>query len=397
MPRADDSAEVARRLGVTPATLRRWVDGRDRAADGDGAGRPPRSRTRASSRGCASAATRSTRSARRREPAGSPSATSRTCSRPPTTRYTLEEAAEETGLEPALIERIWTAAGLLGRRARAASTEDDLQLLRYVAAVLAAGFPLVAFLQLVRVYGQAIAQIADAEVRLFHLYVHEPLMRDGVPGPRDGRGDGGPGRASCCRSPRRSWTTSTSASSQHFVEQDVIGHMEADLDEGARARPPARGDRLRRPRGLHAADRGGGRGGGGRRGRALRRGRRGHAARRRARDQDDRRRGDGRRLRPGGAHRLGRRLPGSCTTSARCRGSASTTARRSTATATTTAARSTSPRASARARRAARCWSRAPVVDGAGPHLEFEPIGEVRLKGFSEATELFLARPSEAG
>ena len=29
---------------------------------------------------------------------------------------------------------------------------------------LADGFPLVAFLQLVRVYGQALAQIADAEV-----------------------------------------------------------------------------------------------------------------------------------------------------------------------------------------------------------------------------------------
>jgi adenylate cyclase len=33
-----------------------------------------------------------------------------------------------------------------------------------------------------------------------------------------------------------------------------------------------------------------------------------------------------------------------------------------------------------------------PVVDAAGPHLEFEPIGEVRLKGFSDATELFIAR-----
>jgi len=32
----------------------------------------------------------------------------------------------------------------------------------------------VAFLQLVRVYGQAMSQVADAEVRLFHLYVHEP-------------------------------------------------------------------------------------------------------------------------------------------------------------------------------------------------------------------------------
>jgi adenylate cyclase len=33
-----------------------------------------------------------------------------------------------------------------------------------------------------------------------------------------------------------------------------------------------------------------------------------------------------------------------------------------------------------------------PVVDVAGSHLEFERIGEVRLKGFTESTEVFLAR-----
>jgi class 3 adenylate cyclase len=33
-----------------------------------------------------------------------------------------------------------------------------------------------------------------------------------------------------------------------------------------------------------------------------------------------------------------------------------------------------------------------PVVELAGAHLEFERIGEVRLKGFREATELFVAR-----
>ena len=32
------------------------------------------------------------------------------------------------------------------------------------------------------------------------------------------------------------------------------------------------------------------------------------------------------------------------------------------------------------------------VVEAAGSHLAFEPIGEVKLKGFSEATELYLAR-----
>ena len=36
-------------------------------------------------------------------------------------------------------------------------------------------------MQLVRVYAQSIRKIAEAEVRLFHLFVHEPLIRDGVP------------------------------------------------------------------------------------------------------------------------------------------------------------------------------------------------------------------------
>ena len=35
------------------------------------------------------------------------------------------------------------------------------------------------------------------------------------------------------------------------------------------------------------------------------------------------------------------------------------------------------------------------VVEAAGSHLDFELIGEVRLKGFSCATELFLARAKE--
>jgi adenylate cyclase len=107
--------------------------------------------------------------------------------------------------------------------------EDDLQLLRYVAAVLAAGFPLVALLQLIRVYGQAIAQMADAEVRLFHLYVHEPLMRDGVPGLEMAEEMWGlAGELLPLASPIMDHVHQRFL--QHFVEQDVIGHMEADLE-----------------------------------------------------------------------------------------------------------------------------------------------------------------------
>ena len=59
---------------------------------------------------------------------------------------------------------------------------EDIQALHYVSGVLGAVFPLVAFLQICRVYGQALAQIAESEERHLHLYVHEPLIREGVPG-----------------------------------------------------------------------------------------------------------------------------------------------------------------------------------------------------------------------
>ena len=145
--------------------------------------------------------------------------------------YTLEDAARETGLEPALIERIWRSIGFPSGD-RASMTEDDVQLLRYVAAVLAAGFPLVAFLQLVRVYGQALAQMADAEVRLFHLYVHEPLMRDGVGGLEMAEEMEGLARELLpLSSPIMDHLHQRFL--QHFVEQDVIGHMEADLEDEA--------------------------------------------------------------------------------------------------------------------------------------------------------------------
>jgi adenylate cyclase len=73
------------------------------------------------------------------------------------------------------------------------------------------------------------AQVADAEVRLFHLYVHEPLMRSGATGMET---------ADQMLSLTRELLPLASPVMdqvhqrylQHFVEQDVVGHMEADLD-----------------------------------------------------------------------------------------------------------------------------------------------------------------------
>ena len=96
-------------------------------------------------------------------------------------RYTLRQAARETGLKAGVIERILTSMGLSALTVDALS-EQDVEMIRHSSQVLSAGFPLEAYLQLMRVYAQALTQIADAEVRLVDLYVHEPLMRKGVCG-----------------------------------------------------------------------------------------------------------------------------------------------------------------------------------------------------------------------
>jgi adenylate cyclase len=141
---------------------------------------------------------------------------------------TLEEAAAETGLEPALIERVWRSLGLPRWRLERLE-DDDLEALRYMAAVLAAGFPLVAFLQVMRVYGTSFRQMADAEARLFRIYVHEPLMRDGVSGMQMAEEMGDlmtellPLATPLMEYLHRHFL-------RHYVEQNVIANMESSLD-----------------------------------------------------------------------------------------------------------------------------------------------------------------------
>ncbi len=139
---------------------------------------------------------------------------------------TVEMIAHDTGLESELIERILAILGTPKGRQTHLTPEDALAL-RHCARVLAAGLPLVAFLQLVRVYAQSMRRIADAEVRLFHLYVHEPLIRDGVPELEmaeemgDLAADVLPLAAPLTEYLHNRYL-------RFFIEQDVVGHMESE-------------------------------------------------------------------------------------------------------------------------------------------------------------------------
>jgi adenylate cyclase len=150
----------------------------------------------------------------------------------PEGRNTRQQAAELTGLEPELIERLMTLLGT-PMSADGMLNEEDLKAMRHCADVLSSGFPLVAFLQLVRVYAQSIRRVADAEVRLFHLYVHEPLMQDEVP-PLEIAEEMGELAADLLPVTGPLMEYMHNRYLRFYIEQDVVGHMEADIGGAGR-------------------------------------------------------------------------------------------------------------------------------------------------------------------
>ncbi len=260
-------------LGVARTTLRRWArDGLVPAARRR-AGRPPRSPRPASSRGCASAATRWRRSARaaRERPArlrlrrgpvpGARSGDAHARGGAPRDRP--RAGADRAHLAAARLHRRRARADLRRRRRAAAPrrrrARGRLPARRAACSSCAST-------------ARRSRQIADAEVRLFHLYVHEPLMRDGVAGLEMAEEMEGARRASCCRWPRRSWTTCTSAScttsSSRTSSATWRPTSRATLDLGRLRVAIAFADLAGYTRLTEEV----GRGGGGRRRRALRRG-----------------------------------------------------------------------------------------------------------------------------
>lgn len=220
--------EAARRAGVSPGTLKRWArqkvvpleDGRWTPAAAAQARIVARLRERGHSLESLKQAVREGRLAfgyvEDVLPAHERS-------------LTIEQAVERSGLEPALIERIMATVGSPAGREEGYS-EEDVEALEYVAAVLAAGFPLAAFVQLLRVYAQSLRRMADAEARLFHLYVHEPLIREGVPElDMAERMEGLAADLLPLAVPLMDYLHQRYL--HHFVEQDVIGHMETEFGD----------------------------------------------------------------------------------------------------------------------------------------------------------------------
>ncbi len=222
-------AQVAARAGVAPATVRRWVAG-GLIPGYEGTWTPAaaayaRVVARLRARGHTLAQIK--RAGQAGQLAAGPL---ENLLSQPGPRYPLREAVGLSGLSAEMIERIYTTTGL-GMPPDGFS-DEDMEILKYAATVLDAGLPLPAFVQLMRVYGQAVAQIADAEVRLIHLYVHEPLMRSGVASVEIAdEMEGLVGEVLPFATPFMNYFHGRLLA--QFVEQDMIGHMEADINQDA--------------------------------------------------------------------------------------------------------------------------------------------------------------------
>jgi adenylate cyclase len=142
--------------------------------------------------------------------------------------YTRAEAARRTGLDDETVDSV---AMMLGIGAGRPLDDVAFQVLSYVGAAIEAGLPREAMMQIARVYAQAVSSIADAEVRLVHMYLHEPLMRSGGSADEMARAMLSVAEGLLPLAPplldqihRRML--------MHYIDQDVVGHMEAEPAAG---------------------------------------------------------------------------------------------------------------------------------------------------------------------
>jgi class 3 adenylate cyclase len=100
-------------------------------------------------------------------------------SSPEPTRHTLEQAAAEVGLVPDLMAEL---TDVLGWDATAIATTEDVDALRLLAEAVKTGLEREPLLQLVHVYSDLLERLADAQVRVFHDYVHQQFRARGLSG-----------------------------------------------------------------------------------------------------------------------------------------------------------------------------------------------------------------------
>ena len=181
--------------------------------------------------------------------------------RHPRSDVTFEQVAGDIGIDVELLERIYVAFGLPQPAPDELVRAEDLDVLRMLPVLVAAGVPDGELLRMARVWGDAARKVAQYQTHYMHHAIEEPFRRRGL-------GDnqafepaivevGAAHRAVPARrcSGGCSGATPRPTSTEHQFE-----HVETALEQAGvrlRARAERRGRGVRRPHGLHAPHRGG--------------------------------------------------------------------------------------------------------------------------------------------
>lgn len=88
----------------------------------------------------------------------------------------LDDAAERAGLEPEQLLQVMAALGFSWSGLR----ESDMEIFDIIRVAGDAGLPWEAILGMTRVFGDSLRRIADSEIRMVHVYIHERLMAEGA-------------------------------------------------------------------------------------------------------------------------------------------------------------------------------------------------------------------------
>jgi adenylate cyclase len=95
-----------------------------------------------------------------------------------THELTGSEAAVAADLDPDIATQVWRAFGLpeIDQNSVKAYDEQDVETLRALGTLLAAGIALPDLLAVARVYGQAFSRIAEAEERVYRRHILDPIL-----------------------------------------------------------------------------------------------------------------------------------------------------------------------------------------------------------------------------
>jgi adenylate cyclase len=87
----------------------------------------------------------------------------------------LNAAAARTGLEPEQVQQLIAALGF-----SSGLRESDMELFDILRVARDGGLPWEAILGMTRVLGDSLRRIADSEIRIVHVYIHERLLAEGA-------------------------------------------------------------------------------------------------------------------------------------------------------------------------------------------------------------------------